>query len=192
MPTGPPRHPKSLLSLARNLPTGRDLRRQTKNIHHALRLVADAVGDLRGRKNLLFFSIGFGEVREFGVWTPDPRYYPPMMEALNSNNVAVYAVDWVPSTEGGTQLSRGLNDSLSLLAKDTGGQYFLHFNTFATPLSEITRENNGYYLLSYQSQHPTGEAGFQEVRVETVNPEFEVRTRRGYRYGDPPDPSDLP
>lgn len=170
-------------SLLRNLPKGKELRRQTRNVHQGLQLVGEALGDVVGRKNLMLFSIGFGEVDEFGTYSPDPRYYKKMMQAFNDSNVAVYAIDLVPSSEGGTAFSRGLNDSLSSLADDTGGRYYLNFNTFRTPLLQVTEETNGYYLLSYSSRYPVGTSGFRDVVVQARNPEFKVRARKGYRYG---------
>lgn len=169
-------------SLLRGLPTGGPS--AGRSVHHGLRQVAEALGPLQGRKNLLLFSIGFGEVDEFGTWSPDPRYYRPMMEALNDNNVAVYAVDLVPTAAGGAAQERTLNDSLSRLADDTGGRYYLNFNSFDAPLAAVAAENTGYYLLSYQSAHPARASGFREVRVRTRHPGFQVRARKGYSYGE--------
>jgi len=67
---------------------------------------------------------------------------------------------------------------------DTGGEYYFSFVNFLTPLEQIDQDNNGYYLLSYRSEHPRDATGYQEVEVETVNPRFEVRARRGYTIGD--------
>ena len=168
-------------SLLRGLPTGQQ--RAGRSVHHALRQVGEALGGLQGRKNLLLFSIGFGEVDEAGTWSPDVRYYEPMMEALNDSNVAVYAVDLVPTAAGGAAQQRSLNDSLSRLADDTGGRYYLNFNSFEAPLAAVARENTGYYLLSYLSTHPARASGFREVSVRTRHPGFQVRARRGYSFG---------
>lgn len=170
-------------SLLRGLPTGKALTKATWDIHHAFRLVGEALGDTVGRKNMLFFSIGFGLVDEAQTLTEDPRYYDDTIEALNASNVAVYAIDYVSTVEGGGALSRGLNDQLSNLANDTGGEYFFHYVNFAAPLESVTSETNGYYLLSYSSEHPQGSSGFRNIKVRTRNPNFEVKTRKGYAYG---------
>ena len=170
-------------SLLRSLPTGKELRKETWDIHHGLRLIAEALGDTVGRKNMLLFSIGWGVVDEALTLTPDVRYYDDVMEAMNASNVAVYAIDYVPTSEGGGSFPRGLNDQLSNLARDTGGQYFFHFVNFAAPLETVTAETNGYYLLSYSSSYLQGTSGFRNVRVRTRNPSFEVRTRKGYAFG---------
>ena len=174
-PTGP--------SLLANLPTGKDLRKASRKIYNGLQLIADATADIQGRKNLLFLSWGFGETTAYGGYYPDPRYYPSMIQALNDSNVAVYSIDLVSTSRQGSLLDRGINNSLSLLSDDTGGRYYYFFDTFAAPLKEVNEENNGYYLLSFETKYPLGDEGYREVEVETVNPEFRVRARKGYRYG---------
>lgn len=170
-------------SLLRGLPTGKALRQATWDIHHALRLVAESLGDTVGRKNMLLFSIGWGVVDEATTFTPDVRYYDDTMQAMNASNVAVYAIDYVSTVEGGGDLDRTLNDSLSNLAKDTGGQYFFHYVNFQGPLDRVSEDTNGYYLLSYSTEYQRGTSGFRNVTVRTRNPTFEVRTRKGYAYG---------
>ena len=74
---------------------------------------------------------------------------------------------------------------MNQLSEETGGQYLFNFTNFLTPLNRVEKENNGYYLLSYQATHPGEKAGFQKVEVKTANPEFKVRVRQGYKYGVP-------
>lgn len=167
-------------SLLANLPMGKELRAQTRKIQQALTLVAQAAAPIVGRKNLLLFSVGFGEVSPFGHYRPDVRYYPPMKEALNDANIAVYSIDWWPSSRGGNPNGRAINDALSLISTETGGTYFF---SFQNPLSRISNENSGYYLLSYSRAYPAGSSGYRKVRVSTRNPEFRVQARRGYLYG---------
>ena len=166
-------------SLFAGLPRGKELRDKTATVYDALRLLADAAGDIRGRKNLLLFTNGLpGRINTFGQAQPDPRYYPDTVHALNDNNVAVYPIDLTPA--GGQHT---LSDSMNLLALDTGGRYFFNFTNFLTPLTQVAEENSGYYLLSFTAEKPVGQTGFQEVEVKTTNPEFRVRARKGYEYG---------
>lgn len=167
-------------SLAAHLPQGKELRKQTRRIYDGLELLADAAGHVVGRKNLILFSRGFGDVNRFGVYEPDSRYYDDMEQALNDNNVAVYAVDLTPA-----EVEHTLSNALNQIAAETGGRYYFNFVSFRTPLTRIADENTGYYLLSYRSRHPADASGFQRVRVETRNPDFEVRSaRKGYLYGE--------
>ena len=178
-------------SLLANLPTGKDLRKQTTRIYDGIRLLADATSDITGRKNMIFFSLGFDPANRafttspetLGMWTPDIRYWPPMIESLNNENVAVYSIDLISSTRSGTIQDRIANQGLSALSDDTGGVYYFHYNTFDTPLKRVTDDNNGYYLLSYSAEHEAGTSGYQRVEVRTKNPQLQVRARTGYRFG---------
>jgi len=164
-------------SLIDDLPRGHYLSKQTGRIYDAVELVAEATGDIRARKNLVMFGIGFGILTTSD--REDIRFYEPMMQALNDNNVAAYMVDLSPNT-----VKHAMSDPMNRLATETGGRYFFNFANFSTPLSQITDENNGYYLLSYRSSHPRGETGYQKVKVHTKNPDFKVKTREGYVFGN--------
>jgi len=178
-------------SLLAGLPSGRELKRETRKIYFGLQAVADATANIPGRKNILMYSIGFGDVREFGIWTPDPRYYDDMKEALNEHNVAVHTIDLIPTTEQGSLTDRILNQSLSQLAQDTGGEYFYHFADFGFPVQQVGENEGGYYMVSFKSEHPKGQDGYRTVKVDTTNPRLEVRTREGYHYGAPSEPAAL-
>ena len=119
------------------------------------------------------------ELKRLGLYKPDPRYYPDMERALNQNNVAVYALDMVPSS-----VEHTMSHALNQIADETGGRYYFNFTNFIVPLRQIAEENTGYYLLSYRSTHPAGESGFQRVKVTTTNPSFKIRAREGYVFGE--------
>lgn len=167
-------------SLRAHLPQGRELRDETTRVYDAFEVLAKAAGHFVGRKNLIFFSTGFGDVGGFGLYKPDPRFYPEMVRSLNDNNVAVYAVDLMPEEVVDHTFAYALHQ----LADETGGAYYQNFANFITPLKQVTRENSGYYLLSYRSTHPAGASGYQKVSVDTRNREFKVRAREGYLYGE--------
>ena len=176
----PSRLPKmeSGQSLSRQLPVGKELRKQTGDLYKGLQVLAEAAGSIRGRKNLIFIGRGVGEMNSFGVWEPDSRFYRPTIERLNDNNVAVYPLDVMPL---GSRHS--LENSLAALASDTGGTFTRQFTSFITPLRSISEENGGYYLLSYRSPREKGSSGYQRVKVSTKNPEIRVRARQGYTFG---------
>ncbi len=168
-------------SLLPHLPEGKDLRKKTKKIQDGIRVLADGTAGIQGRKSLLMFTVGFGEVQLIsGNTKPDPRYYPPMVQALNDHNVAVYPIDLSPTEGEGFQTS-----FLNVLADDTGGAFYDNVTNYLTPLQTIADENNGYYLLSYRAEHPAGQEGYQNVVVRTRNREFQVRARQGYSFGGP-------
>ncbi len=176
---GRPLPPAGAPSLLRDLPQGKDLRKKTTRIEDGVRLLADASASIVGRKNLLMFTIGFGELRRGSPFaTGDSRYYPPMEEALNDANVAVYTIDLTPA-----QVNHVQRSFMSQLATDTGGYYHNNFVNFIGPLREIAAENVGYYVLSYQSEHPAQESGYQQVKVKAADRKVKLRARKGYLYG---------
>jgi len=164
-------------SLTDDLPQGKELVKRTTRIYSALELVADAAADVVGRKNLVYFGIGFGRLNTFGQYERDPRYYSGMVRALNDANVAVYPLDVTPQG-----VEHSFESALTDLSEETGGRYFPFFSSFTTPLQEIAAETGGYYLLSYRTERPADANGYQKVTVATVNPEFRVRARQGYLY----------
>lgn len=187
-------------SLRQNLPRGNDLRERTRTIYAALETLADAAGYIIGRKNVLMFSVGFGDPADFsettgvvtaqtsgqsnwGTYRVDPRYYPPMMQSLNDSNVAVYTISLLKNIRNENEAHGILGNSLSLLADNTGGRYYGNFLNFRDPLRQVVQDNNGYYLLSYPDRNPTGASDYRQVTVTTSNPDFVVRARQGYLSG---------
>ncbi len=166
-----------------SLPAGKELRRVSKDLYRALRLVADAVREVPGRKNLVFVGRGFGELSSFGGYQPDHPRLDPTMYALNDANVAVYTLDLTPA---GTEYS--LQISLRDLAADTGGRFYYDRVNFTASLKEISAHASGYYLLSYQSRRPATASGYQRVTVGSRNRELRIQARQGYLYGKRPRP----
>ena len=169
-------------SLTRYLPQGKELRKQTARLQDGLKVLGDAAANTKGRKNMVLFSIGFGDVDRFG-WRPDQRYYPRTKRALNGANVAVYPITLAGNSFGRDPTIEALGHSLSQLANDTGGRHYQTFASFAAPLNQVVEDNGGYYLLSYSAEYPAGDSGYREVSVRTTNPKLRVRAREGYLFG---------
>ena len=165
-------------SLLAGLPDGFKLPEAATRIDDAVRLVAEACGHIVGRKNLLLFTLGFGNL-DSAFRTGDARYYPPMEEALNANNVAVYPIDLA-----GPSVEAPQTAFLSQLADDTGGELFKTFNSYAEPFRRISSQNTGYYLVTFRSEHPAGASGYQQIEVDVKKQGVRVRARRGYRFGE--------
>lgn len=170
-------------SLFVNLPAGKELSRRSRKLQEALELVGEAAAGIAGRKNLVMFSLGFGEIGQFGSYTPDPRYYPQMREALNAGNVAVYTIDTMGSRRRSIA-SASLNDSLSLISNETGGHYYANFTNIMSPMRQVAEENQGYYLVSFRSEYEAGTQGYRNIKVKVRDGSYKVRSRTGFRYGE--------
>lgn len=163
------------------LPAGGKLRQASKDIYRALRLIAEAVSGVPGRKNLIFLGRGFGDISSFGSYRAEHPKLDPTLHALNDANVAVYTLDVTP-----VGVDYSLQISLRDLAAATGGRFYYDRGNFSASLKEISDLTSGYYLLSYPSRRPADASGYQRVRVGTRNPEFRIQARDGYLFGTPP------
>ena len=170
-------------SLFVNLPVEKELARRSRKLQEALELVGEAAAGIAGRKNLIMFSLGFGEIGQFGSYTPDPRYYPQMREALNAGNVAVYTIDTMGSRRRSIA-SASLNDSLSHISNETGGHYYANFTNILSPMRQVAEENQGYYLVSFRSEYEAGTQGYRGIKVKVRDGKYKVRSRTGFRYGE--------
>lgn len=164
-------------SLLGGLADSFDLGRAAERPHDAVRLVAEACGHIVGRKNLLLFSLGFGQLGS-AFRSPDTRYYPLMEEALNANNVAVYPIDLA-----GVGVDTRQTGFLSQLADDTGGELFKTFHSYNEPFRRIGEQTAGYYLVTFRAEHRADASGYQKIEIEAKPDGVQVRARRGYRYG---------
>lgn len=160
--------------LRRALPEGKALRKATGNLYKAVTAVAKAAATIPGRKNLVYIGTGFDAVR-----SSDFFRMTPMLQQLNDANVAAYVLDLL-----GSEVRHSSRPSLERLALATGGEFFFTFVRFSSALEEIAETTSGYYLLAYRSGHPAGKSGYQRVKVRVANPEFRVRARVGYTYGE--------
>ena len=152
-------------------------------VYEALDVLADSLRPVKARKNLILFSPGIvepGEDVRDGVILSRSRYYEPMIHALNAANVTVYSMNL---HRDAPELPL-YHQTLQLIADDTNGEYFRHPVSFTTPVKHVEQTNNGYYLLSYYTQRPKGTKGYQKIEVALKNPEFKVKAREGYVYGE--------
>ena len=71
-------------------------------------------------------------------------------------------------------------DSLRVLADETGGYAAVNSNDFTGAFDRIVRENSSYYLLGYYPTDTEQSDRFRQIEVRVTRPGLEVRARRGY------------
>ena len=160
-----------------------DMMNDTGTVYEAIELLADSMRKIRGRKNLVLFSPGIrepGETVRNGMLLNESRYYQPMIEALNASNVTVYGANLIQNAP----IDPVFHQTLQRMAEETSGEYFRHATTFDPVIDRVEKATGGYYLITYRTQKPRGSRGFQKVDVTLSNPEFRVKARPGYVYGD--------
>jgi VWFA-related protein len=174
--------PASGASILRHLDTTRMIN-STGTVYEALELLGEALRPIRARKDLVLFSAGIyepGEEIRNGMILNTSRYYDPMIGALNRADVSVYSVN----LQDAPNPPPFVDQTLQRIAGDTNGDYFRFNTSFSPALRRIENVTNGYYLISYYTNHPAGQHGFQKVSVSVKNPDFKVRARQGYTYGE--------
>lgn len=169
-------------SILRNINVG-DMMGDTGTVYEGITVLADALRSIRGRKNLVLFSPGIrepGETVRNGMLMNTSRFYDPMIQALNASNVTVYAANLLPNPMSDPVF----HQTLERMTNETNGEYLRYAISFNPMLENIEKETAGYYLLTYRVQKPRNARGFQKVDVSIANPEFRVKARPGYVYGE--------
>jgi len=131
-----------------------------------------SAGPIAGRKNLILFSTGFGDVNSWDS-TTRPALLPGDAAQPERNNVRS-----IPSScRSRSQAPAGRFAQSP--GWETGGRFLYNFVSFSRLAADL-QENNGYYLLSFHSESGAEPGAYRRVTVKARNPEFRVRTR-GYR-----------
>ena len=160
-----------------------ELIENTGTVYEALTSIADAVAPIHARKELILFSAGVvepGEEIRGDLVVGQSRFYDPMIRTLNRANVAVYPVNLFQDPNQPSYV----HQTLQRLATETNGEYFRYNTSFTPALKRIENMTNGYYLVSYYTKRASGDSGYQKVSLALRNPEFKIKARQGYAYGN--------
>jgi len=71
-------------------------------------------------------------------------------------------------------------DSLHLMAADTGGKAYRNLNELDKPLEDILKLTNSYYLLGYSPAKGRKKGKFRKLKIEVLKPRLQVSHRKGY------------
>ncbi len=177
-PSNPWPESDSPWDLEPRLPQGRELSRASGNIFAAMSLLGEASGHIIGRKLMVLFSPGFGDLGpDLNFTGPDRRRYRDLLATLSESNVVVFPIDTTPIEVDHTQ-----QHALRRIANDTGGDFAPFVTRFDNRMKDITDHNSAYYLLSYSVGHRRADEGFRRVKVEVKDRDFEIVSRSGYVY----------
>lgn len=176
-----------------------------RNSMRTLKNLADFLSGMRGRrKAVVYFSegINYNVTDTFNNphATDVQREIRELVAAATRANVNVYTVDPRGVTSGledaieigslptdgsigTTDLMNELRleqDSLRVVADETGGFAVLNQNDFRTGFSRILEDNSSYYVLGYYPTNDKRDGRFRNVQVKVLKPGLKVRSRRGY------------
>jgi VWFA-related protein len=180
---------------------------QARSTLDTLKSVSDFMTGVRGRRKAVIF---FSEGLDYDISDPFNNKYAStivqetqdLVGAATRANVNIYSVDPRGLTmlgEEGIQLQglppdaptdlsnsglmnelRIAQDSLRVLADETGGFAAVNSNDFARAYSRILEESSTYYVLGYYPTNDRRDGRFRKIQVRVKRPDLQVRARRGY------------
>jgi VWFA-related protein len=85
-------------------------------------------------------------------------------------------------------------DSLRIMAGETGGFAVVNSNDFNAAFDRIVQDNSSYYVLGYYSANTRRDGRFRRIEVKVNRPGVTVRARKGYAAakGKAPENKDAP
>jgi VWFA-related protein len=115
------------------------------------------------------------------IYPIDPRGLSAFEEAIESAGVPGGVTPSQFSLTGQLQDSLRLSQqSLQVLAEQTGGFAAINRNDFAGAFERVVRENSSYYVLGYYPTNDRRDGRFRRIEVRVTRPGLQVRARRGY------------
>jgi len=164
------------------------------------------------RKALLFFSEGFdydiyqpfdlapessaiiSDTRQaaaaaqranVNIYGVDPRGLSNFGEMININARSDYPQLDFGNFRGELNELRLSQDSLRVLADETGGFALVSTNDFDRGLARIDAETSDYYVIGYYSSNTDPMPRLRQISVTVTRPGVEVKHRRGYSLAPP-------
>ncbi|MBI3046914.1 MAG: VWA domain-containing protein [Acidobacteria bacterium] len=115
------------------------------------------------------------------IYAIDPRGLSAFEEAIELAGVPGGVTPSQFSLTGQLQDSLRLSQqSLQVLAEQTGGFAAINRNDFAGAFERVVRENSTYYVLGYYPTNDRRDGRFRRIEVRVKRPGLQVRARRGY------------
>jgi VWFA-related protein len=113
------------------------------------------------------------------IYAIDPRGLSAFEEAVEIAGTP--ADDRTGSIAGGFLDSQRLSQqSLRVLAAETGGFAAVNRNDFADAFARVVRENSSYYVLGYYSTNERRDGRYRRLEVRVKRAGLQVRSRKGY------------
>lgn len=174
-------------------------------VFDAVRTLAEGLAPIRGRrKAVVMFSEGFNYqlTEPFGMRsvTDVLRATQDTLNTAARANVSFYTIDpralvgagtdfmqmsgpGMPN--GSTQVAildelRRTQDSLRVLAEETGGFATIDANSLDSAFDRIVDRNSRYYVLGYTPPDDSANGRFHKIDVRVKRPGMQVVARRGY------------
>jgi VWFA-related protein len=165
----------------------------------AVETIAKMYREFPERKSMIYFS---GGVTTTGV--ENNAQIRSTVDNANRSNMSIYTVDsrgLVALPPGGAASQRsaggrgmfggasmarqrsnlsGSQETLTTLAKDTGGQSFQDSNDLSLAIKKVQADTQIYYVMGYYSSNTKQDGKYRKIRVEVTRSDLRVEHRPGY------------
>ena len=81
----------------------------------------------------------------------------------------------------------GGQDTLFMMADETGGHFFKNLNSLEEPLQRVLNETRYFYLLAFEPRDLKQRGRYRKIKVEVKRRDVNVSARRGYYEPNTPD-----
>jgi VWFA-related protein len=140
------------------------------------------------RANVVFYTIDPAGLDPIGLASADGKGVDmktqPATDPLNPTGLAnppSSRVDLNNPLAAAREDRYASQESLSMLAQETGGKFFRNNNDIRLGLTSLLEENSGYYLLGFQPEGGSWDGKYHKLRVVLRGrPDLTVTTRKGY------------
>jgi VWFA-related protein len=180
---------------------------QARSVMATVRKLAEFMAGVRGRRKAMLFiseGIDYDINRVMGIEGSTASSVmldtQDAIAAATRGNVSIYSIDPHGLSTGaedliqtsstfedqGVGLTSARNelrlsqDSLRVLAENTGGFAAVNQNDFNRAFDRIVRENSTYYVLGYYPTNDKRDGRFRKLQVRVKRPGLQVRSRNGY------------
>lgn len=151
-----------------------------------LQQISNYLGDLPGRKNVLWFSGGSTlYLNPDATQFQDVAAWRRVYDSLEANRIAVYPVDarGLTITFGmGAVMEAAQHGSMSEVAEATGGRAFYNNNGLQQMAARITSTGGDFYTLTYSPHNYQEDKKWHKVHITLANDgvPYTLSYRRGY------------
>jgi VWFA-related protein len=165
-------------------------------LQRALNQEAEFAGEERGQDPTLTHPRAAGQFSDAELTT----MLAELTREANRSNVTMYTIDprglvgplsdldQEVEPQQWQEFVRKSQDSLRVLAEDTGGIAVVNQNDFDRALQRIDAETSDYYVLGYYSSNPDPTQRRRKLEVRVTRPEVSVWSRKEYVLRAVPQP----
>jgi VWFA-related protein len=153
---------------------------RNRMVLEAFEQIAADVAPMKGRKNLIWFSMGIWSIVDPNHTGALPDYSKPLSlayDVLTAAQVSVY-----PVYAGGIGLGQQ-QLSLDMVAEATGGVAYTNSNDMATAVDKALDHGANYYSIAYVPPSEKYDGSYHKIDVKVNRPGVTLVFRKGY-YAD--------